>query len=116
MIVFSFSVQRKNESVVECRTLELTSSRFRHRLAAETRHKSHDGNLLPSLYLCFLLSGTIYTSISLFTLYRRNSLHTACSSGYIMETEGFFQQTLVTEEAFRLSDHGQARSFWQCAK
>lgn len=58
MIVFSFSVQRKNESVVECRTLELTSSRFRHRLAAETRHKSHDGNLLPSLYLCFLLSGT----------------------------------------------------------
>ncbi len=34
------------------RLLELAASLLRHRSAAETRHKSHDGNLLPSLYLC----------------------------------------------------------------
>ena len=44
------------------RSLELAASLLRHRSAAETRHKSHDGNLLPSLCLCLFAVQHLYIS------------------------------------------------------
>ena len=63
------------------RSLELAASLLRHRSAAETRHKSHDGNLLPSLCLCLFAVQHLYIShpVVLFLYENVRMWHSFCT-------------------------------------
>ena len=76
------------------RSLELAASLLRHRSAAETRHKSHDGNLLPSLCLCLFDVWHTYTSL-FYCTERKNTIYTICQAGYICGSEKLLWQIFV---------------------